>query len=133
MTSKPEMFKKVKKLNIHTNKEQNFKNDLEKKQSSNSQKSEDGLKSKRDEEKNSDANNSTDSINHNYPASTKNANSNNVDMINISTLLSQNNNIPISLANLKQQFDQYEPAKHSLKSLQNIRSYSANTHQGIIR
>lgn len=57
----------------------------------------------------------------------------NLDSISISALLSQNNNIPITLNNLKQNIEGYEPSKHSLKSQQAIRAYSANTHQGIIR
>ena len=66
------------------------------------------------------------------PISTKNFNSHSLDTINITTLLSQNN-VPISISNLYEPFDQFEPSKHSIKSLSKIRSYSANTHQGIIR
>jgi hypothetical protein len=133
LTSKPDMYRKVNKLNSLHSKDEITKNDLEKKESTNSQKSEDGMKTKSVEEKNSCPNSNTDTVIPNFPDSTKNTNTNNIDMISISTLLSQHNNIPVTLSNLKQQFDQYEPAKHSIKSLQNIRSYSANTHQGIIR
>lgn len=68
--------------------------------------------------------------------STKNTNSfvnRIIDTISITSLLSQDNNIPINLSYLKQHIDHFEPSKHSIKSQKTIRSYSVNTHQGIIR
>jgi len=89
------------------------------------------LKRKISEEKNKSFELKNNSFFQNQPSSTKHTNS--LDMISISTLLSQHNNVPICLSNLKQKFDNYEPSKHSTKSQTNIRSYSANTHPGIIR
>lgn len=54
------------------------------------------------------------------------------EFLNIMSLLN-NQNIPISIENLSLSFPQYEPSKHSQKSLTTIKAYSANTYQGIIR
>jgi hypothetical protein len=53
--------------------------------------------------------------------------------INIMTLLSNQNNIPLSITALKTGFPNYETAKTSLKSMNLIRGYGVNTNQGIIR
>jgi len=53
--------------------------------------------------------------------------------INIMTLLSNQNNVPLSISALKTGFPNYDSAKTSLKSMNLIRAYGVNTNQGIIR
>lgn len=53
--------------------------------------------------------------------------------INIMTLLSNQNNIPLNISALKAPFPNYDCAKTSLKSMNLIRAYGVNTNQGIIR
>ena len=53
--------------------------------------------------------------------------------LNIMSLLSSNNNSPISISNLDAEFPNYTNSKYSVKSCKYIRGYSANTNQGIIR
>jgi hypothetical protein len=43
------------------------------------------------------------------------------------------NLIPLSINNLKSSFPNYENSKYSVKSMQYIKAYAANTNQGIIR
>ena len=54
------------------------------------------------------------------------------EIISINSIFN-NQEILITLDNLNEHFDNYESPKHSLKTLGNIRAYSANTYQGIIR
>ena len=55
------------------------------------------------------------------------------EAINIMTLLSNQNSMPINISTLKATFPNYDPAKTSLKSLSSIRGYGVNTNQGIVR
>ena len=56
------------------------------------------------------------------------------DQSKVLNILNGNNNIPISINNLKLFSNQnYQTAKFSSKSLSYVRGYSANTNQGIIR
>ena len=43
------------------------------------------------------------------------------------------NLIPISINHLKTSFNNYENSKYSVKAMQYIKAYAANTNQGIIR
>lgn len=43
------------------------------------------------------------------------------------------NLIPLSINHLKANFPNYENSKYSVKSMQYIKAYAANTNQGIIR
>ena len=54
------------------------------------------------------------------------------EIISINSIFN-NQNIPISISNLNEQFQNYDKAKYSNKSIGYIRAYSANTYQGIIR
>ena len=56
-----------------------------------------------------------------------------LDTISITSLLSQKNNIPLNISNLKLHIERFEPSKNSVISHDRIRCYSTNTHQGIIR
>ena len=56
------------------------------------------------------------------------------ETMSVSTYLNAGSNlIPISIDNLKANFLNYEKSKFSLKSMQYIKAYAANTNQGIIR
>ena len=59
--------------------------------------------------------------------------SNYQEPINIMTLLTNQNNLPLNVSALKTLFPSYDPAKTSLKSMNLIRGYGVNTYQGIIR
>jgi hypothetical protein len=77
--------------------------------------------------------NNISQINSNTVYSTKNVinfNNKNIDIMNI---LQNGQNQPISINNLKSQFPNYEDSKFANKSFGIIRSYAANTYQGIIR
>ena len=41
--------------------------------------------------------------------------------------------IPLSINSLKSNYPNYENSKYSVKSMQYIKAYAANTNQGIIR
>ena len=43
------------------------------------------------------------------------------------------NQIPLSINSLKSNYPNYENSKYSVKSMQYIKAYAANTNQGIIR
>ncbi len=79
---------------------------------------------------------STTSNKHFHPLSTRTNPLNKNTMqepINIMTLLSNQNNVPLSISALKTGFPNYDSAKTSLKSMNLIRAYGVNTNQGIIR
>jgi len=48
-------------------------------------------------------------------------------------LLCEQNFLPLNLKHLNTYYDKFEPPKISTKSMTEIKSYAANTHQGIIR
>ena len=75
--------------------------------------------------------NNNNNNNHTNP-NTNQIHSASPEIISINSIFN-NQEILITLDNLNEQFDNYESPKHSLKSLGNIRAYSANTYQGIIR
>lgn len=56
------------------------------------------------------------------------------ETMSVSTYLNAGSNlIPLSINNLKTNFPNYENSKYSIKSMQYIKAYAANTNQGIIR
>jgi hypothetical protein len=59
--------------------------------------------------------------------------SNNVELINVLSLLGCQNNIPLTTKNLHANIANYDSSKYSVKSMSVIKAYAANTHQGIIR
>jgi hypothetical protein len=60
-------------------------------------------------------------------------NNQNSEVINVMSLLGAQNNSPISTKNLNAAIPNYDPSKYSVKSMSVIKSYAANTHQGIVR
>jgi hypothetical protein len=54
------------------------------------------------------------------------------EIISVMSLLGQNQS-PLALNNLNFQVQNYESTKHSVKSMNTIKAYAANTHQGIVR
>ena len=60
-------------------------------------------------------------------------NNTSLETVNIMSLLGNNNPSPLSLGNLNAPIPGYENSKCSVKSLNIIKAYAANTHQGIIR
>ena len=72
--------------------------------------------------------------NHSNAVTNRNAFSPDADHNKVLNLLSPNNNIAISVHNLKLYNSQnYQTSKYSNKSLAYVKAYSANTNQGIIR
>ena len=56
------------------------------------------------------------------------------ETMSVSTFLNGGSNlIPLSINHLKTTFPNYENSKYSVKSMQYIKAYAANTNQGIIR
>jgi hypothetical protein len=55
------------------------------------------------------------------------------ELVNVMSLLGSQNTQPLSIKNLYANINEYEPSKYSAKSLSVVKSYAANTHQGIIR
>lgn len=53
--------------------------------------------------------------------------------LNITDLIRVQNNYPIHQSNLKKEFEKYESARHSQKSLSLVKAFAANTHQGTVR
>lgn len=62
-----------------------------------------------------------------------NTNTNGMEMISVMNLLGNQNNSPLTVRNLSFNVNNYENSKCSVKSMQIIKAYGANTHQGIIR
>jgi hypothetical protein len=59
-------------------------------------------------------------------------NGNNIEIINVNSIIN-NQNIPISLNNLKVHHRDYDYSKSSSRSIGIIKSYAANTYQGLVR
>lgn len=55
------------------------------------------------------------------------------EMISVMSLLGSQNQCPLTLKNLSANIANYENTKYSIKSMDVIKAYAANTHQGIIR
>lgn len=56
------------------------------------------------------------------------------ETMSVSTYLNAGSNlIPLNINNLKTNFPNYENSKYSVKSMQYIKAYAANTNQGIVR
>lgn len=53
--------------------------------------------------------------------------------IDIMALLGSQNYVPLSLSVLQSSFDKYDNPKISTKSMTEIKSYAANTNQGVVR
>ena len=53
--------------------------------------------------------------------------------LNITDLIKDQNFVPLGKEVLKKDYEKYEPARHSAKSLSVVRSFAANTHQGTVR
>lgn len=53
--------------------------------------------------------------------------------LNITDLIKEQNYVPLSKDVLKNEFEKYESARHSAKSLTIVKSFAANTHQGTVR
>ena len=53
--------------------------------------------------------------------------------LNITDLIKDQNFVPLSKDALKKEFEKYESARHSAKSLSVVKSFAANTHQGTVR
>jgi hypothetical protein len=66
------------------------------------------------------------------PSTITPSNTNNPEVISVMSLLGQNHS-PLSLKNLTFQVPGFESTKHSVKSMNVIKAYAANTHQGIVR
>lgn len=60
-------------------------------------------------------------------------NNQNSEVINVMSLLGAQNNSPITTKNLNAAIPNYDASKYSVKSMSVIKSYAANTHQGIVR
>jgi hypothetical protein len=54
------------------------------------------------------------------------------EVISVMSLLGQNQS-PLTIKNLSFQVAGFETTKHSVKSMNTIKAYAANTHQGIVR
>jgi hypothetical protein len=63
----------------------------------------------------------------------QNENNQQSEVINVMSLLGAQNNSPITIKNLNAAIPNYDPSKYSVKSMSVIKSYAANTHQGIVR
>lgn len=53
--------------------------------------------------------------------------------LNITDLIKEQNNTPLSKSFLKSSYEKYENTRFSSKSLNLIKSFAANTHQGVVR
>jgi len=53
--------------------------------------------------------------------------------LNITDLIKDQNYVPLSKECLKKDFEKYEAARHSAKSLSVVKAFAANTHQGTVR
>lgn len=111
-------------LNPNSHNLQNYNNNL---QTTNSMK-EDIMTTNTTSKENYENRDSNQHI-HKPPETTKN----NIEMINVMNLLGNQNNTPLTIRNLSFNVNNFENSKCSVKSMQVIKAYGANTHQGIIR
>ncbi len=78
----------------------------------------------------------TPKLSHNLHLNNSNINTNNTktsDSIDIMSLLSNQNYVPLSPTTLKTNFPNYEATKCSTKPINFIKGYAANTSQGLVR
>ncbi len=69
-----------------------------------------------------------------HPHTTKNASLSNLkEPISILSLLGSQNYVPLDINNVNTTFEKYDTPKVASKSMTEIRSYAANTNQGIVR
>ena len=71
----------------------------------------------------------TSSVNHNRIGSNSKA----AESVEIMSLLSNQNYVPLSISTLDMYFANYESTKSSTKQINQLKGYAANTNQGIIR
>ena len=68
-------------------------------------------------------------MNHNRIGSNSKA----AESVEIMSLLSNQNYVPLSISTLDMYFANYESTKSSTKQINQLKGYAANTNQGIIR